>query len=150
DTDERADYLGFDRQSSAAHPPRLARCDSKRPDLRVVGETGARRGRANDLAHAGCAIGRTLWLPLTTPCGLPAARRRSCSCTSRTRRALLVYAAAGYRADSSDRISAFRGTRARELRLVTRLAETFATALGACNDTEQHHRQALVIRGEHQ
>ena len=72
------------------------------------------------------------------------------SCTSRTCRARLVYAAAGYRADSSDRISAFRGTRVRELRLVTRLAETFATALGACNDTEQHHRQALVIRGEHQ
>ena len=71
----------------------------------MVGEIGARRGRANDLAHAGRAIGRTLWLPITTRCGPPAARRRSCSCTSRTRRALLVYAAAGYRADGSDRIS---------------------------------------------
>ena len=41
DTDERGDYPGFDRQSSAAHPLRLARCDSDDPDLRVVGETGA-------------------------------------------------------------------------------------------------------------
>ena len=36
-------------------------------------------------------------------------------------RALAVYAAAGYRPDGSDRISDFRGTRIRELRLVNQL-----------------------------
>jgi ribosomal protein S18 acetylase RimI-like enzyme len=36
-------------------------------------------------------------------------------------RALAVYAAAGYRPDGSDRVSAFRGTRLRELRLVKKL-----------------------------
>jgi RimJ/RimL family protein N-acetyltransferase len=36
-------------------------------------------------------------------------------------RALAVYAAAGYRPDGSDRVSDFRGTRIRELRLVKQL-----------------------------
>jgi hypothetical protein len=36
-------------------------------------------------------------------------------------RALAVYTAAGYRPDGSDRVSDFRGTRARELRLVKQL-----------------------------
>jgi ribosomal protein S18 acetylase RimI-like enzyme len=36
-------------------------------------------------------------------------------------RALAVYTAAGYRPDGSDRVSDFRGTRVREVRLVTRL-----------------------------
>jgi len=95
-------------------------------------------------------IGRTLWLPLTTRRGLPAARRRSWFVA----RAEHAGGAARLRSrriprDSSDRISAFRGARARAA-VVTRLAETFATALSACNEHEQHHRQALVIRGEHQ
>jgi ribosomal protein S18 acetylase RimI-like enzyme len=36
-------------------------------------------------------------------------------------RALAVYTAAGYRPDGSDRVSDFRGTRVREVRLVTQL-----------------------------
>jgi RimJ/RimL family protein N-acetyltransferase len=36
-------------------------------------------------------------------------------------RALAVYTAAGYRPDGSDRVSDFRGTRIRELRLVKQL-----------------------------
>ena len=39
----------------------------------------------------------------------------------RNERALAVYTAAGYRPDGSDRVSDFRGTRVRELRLVKRL-----------------------------
>jgi RimJ/RimL family protein N-acetyltransferase len=36
-------------------------------------------------------------------------------------RALAVYGAAGYRPDGSDRVSDFRGTQTRELRLVKQL-----------------------------
>ena len=36
-------------------------------------------------------------------------------------RALAVYTAAGYRPDGPDRVSTFRGTRVREVRLVTQL-----------------------------
>ena len=54
----------------------------------------------------------------TTRCARPDARRHICSCTSQNERALAVSAAAGYRPDGSDRVSDFRGTPIRELRLV--------------------------------
>jgi hypothetical protein len=52
------------------------------------------------------------------------AAKRSCSCTSKTFERKRFYAAAGYRPDGSDRISEFRGTRIREVRLVKQLAPT--------------------------
>lgn len=72
-------------------------------------------------AYAGRGIGRAL---------LAAAHDalRAGGCThaflyvhEQNERALAVYAAAGYRADGSDRVSDFRGTRVRELRLVRQL-----------------------------
>ena len=72
-------------------------------------------------AHAGRGIGRAL---------LNAAHDalRAAGCTEaylfvheQNERALAVYAAAGYRPDGSDRVSDFRGTRTRELRLVKQL-----------------------------
>jgi ribosomal protein S18 acetylase RimI-like enzyme len=72
-------------------------------------------------AHAGRGIGRAL---------LDAAHDalRAAGCTEaylfvheQNERALVVYAAAGYRPDGSDRVSDFRGTRIRELRLVKEL-----------------------------
>ena len=72
-------------------------------------------------AHAGHGIGRTL---------LAAAHRalRAAGCPEaflfvheQNERAIAVYTAAGYRPDGSDRVSDFRGTRVRELRLVKEL-----------------------------
>ena len=72
-------------------------------------------------AWAGRGVGRTL---------LGAAHDALCAagCSEaylyvheQNERALAVYAAAGYRPDGSDRVSDFRGTRIRELRLVTKL-----------------------------
>jgi ribosomal protein S18 acetylase RimI-like enzyme len=72
-------------------------------------------------AHAGRGIGRAL---------LAAAHDalRAAGCTEaflfvheQNERALAVYAAAGYRPDGSDRMSDFRGTRIRELRLIKQL-----------------------------
>jgi ribosomal protein S18 acetylase RimI-like enzyme len=72
-------------------------------------------------AHAGRGVGRAL---------LAAAHDalRAAGCTEaylfvheENERALAVYAAAGYGPDGSDRVSDFRGTRIRELRLVKRL-----------------------------
>ena len=71
-----------------------------------------------DPAHAGRGIGRAL---------LAAAHDalRASGCTAaylfvheQNERALAVYAAAGYRPDGTGRVSDFRGTRIRELRLV--------------------------------
>jgi ribosomal protein S18 acetylase RimI-like enzyme len=72
-------------------------------------------------AHAGRGIGRSL---------LDAAHDalRAAGCTEahlfvheQNERALVVYAAAGYSPDGSHRVSDFRGTRIRELRLVKEL-----------------------------
>ena len=74
-----------------------------------------------DPAHAGRGIGRAL---------LDAAHDalRAARCTEaylfvheQNERALAVYTSAGYRPDGSDRVSDFRGTRIRELRLVKQL-----------------------------
>jgi ribosomal protein S18 acetylase RimI-like enzyme len=71
--------------------------------------------------HAGRGIGRTL---------LAAAHDtlRAAGCTEaflfvheQNQRALTVYTAAGYRPDGTDRVSDFRGTRVREVRLVKQL-----------------------------
>lgn len=72
-------------------------------------------------SHVGRGIGRAL---------LAAAHDalRAAGCTEahlfvheQNERALAVYAAAGYRADGSDRVSDFRGTRIREVRLLVQL-----------------------------
>ena len=72
-------------------------------------------------AHAGRGVGRAL---------LNSAHDalRAAGCTEahlfvheQNERALAVYAAAGYRPDGADRVSDFRGTRIRELRLVKQL-----------------------------
>jgi len=85
------DYLD-DRQSSTAHPLRLARCDGKRPRPSGVGELARARGRANDLAHAGRAIGRTLCCRSRPVAGCRCRRRsvlaraEHAGCCSSTRR----------------------------------------------------------------
>ncbi len=72
-------------------------------------------------AYAGRGIGRTL-----LAAAHDALRAAGCSeaflfVHEQNTRALGVYAAAGYRPGGSDRISDFRGTRVRELRLVKQL-----------------------------
>jgi ribosomal protein S18 acetylase RimI-like enzyme len=107
---------------------RRTRCSSpwtKR--TRVVGYTAAHPEDGEMFllfihpAHAGRGIGRAL---------LNAAHDalRAAGCTEaylfvheQNERALAVYAAAGYRSDGSGRVSDFRGTRTRELRLVKQL-----------------------------
>ena len=94
---------------------------------RVVGYTAAHPADCEMFllfvhpAYAGRGIGRGL---------LTAAHDalRAAGCTEaflfvheENERALAVYRAAGYSPDGSDRMSDFRGTRVRELRLVTRL-----------------------------
>jgi ribosomal protein S18 acetylase RimI-like enzyme len=72
-------------------------------------------------ARAGRGIGRAL-----LAAGHDALRAAGCReaflfVHEHNERALAVYAAAGYRPDGSDRVSDFRGTRVRELRLVRQL-----------------------------
>ena len=71
--------------------------------------------------HAGMGVGRTL---LTA--AHDALRGAGCAQAflfvhERNERAIAVYTAAGYRPDGTDRVSDFRGTRVRELRLVKQL-----------------------------
>ena len=72
-------------------------------------------------AYAGRGVGRTL-----LDAAHDALRAAGCAETflfvhEQNERALAVYTAAGYRPDGSDRVSDFRGTRVRELRLVKQL-----------------------------
>jgi ribosomal protein S18 acetylase RimI-like enzyme len=91
---------------------------------RVVGYTAAHPEDGEmfllfvDPAYAGRGAGRALL-------GAAHDALRTAGCTEaylfvheQNERALAVYAAAGYGADGSDRVSDFRGTRIRELRLV--------------------------------
>jgi ribosomal protein S18 acetylase RimI-like enzyme len=72
-------------------------------------------------AYAGRGIGRAL-----LAAAHDALRAAGCADAflfvhEQNERALAVYTAAGYRPDGSDRVSDFRGTRVREVRLVTQL-----------------------------
>jgi len=72
-------------------------------------------------AYAGRGIGRAL-----LAAAHDALRAAGCAAAflfvhEQNERALAVYTAAGYRPDGSDRVSDFRGTRVREVRLVTQL-----------------------------
>ena len=74
-----------------------------------------------DPAYAGRGIGRAL-----LAAAHDALRAAGCADAflfvhEQNERALAVYTAAGYRPDGSDRVSDFRGTRVREVRLVTQL-----------------------------
>ena len=69
-------------------------------------------------AHAGRGIGRTLLAAAHDALRAAGCRETYLYVHEQNERALAVYAAAGYRPDGSDRVSDFRGTRVRELRLV--------------------------------
>lgn len=72
-------------------------------------------------AHAGRGIGRTLLAAAHDALRAAGCQEAFLFVHEQNERALAVYVAAGYRPDGSDRISDFRGTRLRELRLVKQL-----------------------------
>jgi ribosomal protein S18 acetylase RimI-like enzyme len=72
-------------------------------------------------ACAGRGIGRTLLAAAHDALRAAGCREAFLFVHERNERALAVYTAAGYRPDGSDRVSDFRGTRVRELRLVKQL-----------------------------
>jgi ribosomal protein S18 acetylase RimI-like enzyme len=74
--------------------------------------------------HPGCAgrgIGRTLLAAAHDALRAAGCAEAFLFVHEKNERALTVYTAAGYRLDGSDRVSDFRGTRVRELRLVRHL-----------------------------
>jgi ribosomal protein S18 acetylase RimI-like enzyme len=72
-------------------------------------------------AHAGRGIGRTLLAAAHDALRAAGCAEAFLFVHEQNQRALAVYEAAGYRPDGSDRVSDFRGTRVRELRLVKQL-----------------------------
>jgi ribosomal protein S18 acetylase RimI-like enzyme len=72
-------------------------------------------------ACAGRGIGRALLTAAHDALRAAGCREAFLFVHERNERALAVYTAAGYRPDGSDRVSDFRGTRVRELRLVKQL-----------------------------
>jgi ribosomal protein S18 acetylase RimI-like enzyme len=72
-------------------------------------------------AHAGRGVGRTLLAAAHDALRAAGCAEAFLFVHEQNQRALAVYAAAGYRPDGSDRVSDFRGTRVRELRLVKQL-----------------------------
>lgn len=72
-------------------------------------------------AYAGRGVGRTLLAAAHDTLRAAGCRETFLFVHEQNERALAVYTAAGYRPDGSDRISDFRGTRVRELRLVKQL-----------------------------
>src|SRR5437764_155432 len=72
-------------------------------------------------AHAGRGIGRRLLAAAHEALQSAGCREAFLFVHEQNARAQAVYAAAGYRPDGSDRVSDFRGTRLRELRLVKQL-----------------------------
>ncbi len=72
-------------------------------------------------AHAGRGIGRTLLAAAHSALREAGCREAFLFVHEQNLRALTVYAAAGYRQDGGDRVSNFRGTRVREVRLVKTL-----------------------------
>jgi ribosomal protein S18 acetylase RimI-like enzyme len=72
-------------------------------------------------AYAGRGVGRTLLAAAHDALRAAGCREAFLFVHEQNERAMAVYTAAGYRPDGSDRISDFRGTRVRELRLVRQL-----------------------------
>lgn len=72
-------------------------------------------------AYAGRGIGRALLAAAHDALRAAGCAEAYLFVHEQNERALAVYAAAGYRPDGSDRVSDFRGTRIRELRLVKSL-----------------------------
>lgn len=72
-------------------------------------------------AYAGRGVGRALLAAAHDALRAAGCRETFLFVHEQNERALAVYTAAGYRPDGSDRISDFRGTRVRELRLVKQL-----------------------------
>src|SRR5438034_4367691 len=71
-------------------------------------------------AHAGRGIGRRLLAAADDALRSAGCREAFLFVNEKNERAIAVYQAAGYHPDGSDRVSDFRGTRLRELRLVQR------------------------------
>jgi ribosomal protein S18 acetylase RimI-like enzyme len=74
-----------------------------------------------DPAYAGRGIGRALLVAAHDALRAAGCPEAFLFVHEQNERALAVYTAAGYRPDGSDRVSDFRGTRVREVRLVTQL-----------------------------
>jgi ribosomal protein S18 acetylase RimI-like enzyme len=72
-------------------------------------------------AYAGRGIGRMLLAAAHDALRAAGSQQAYLFVHEQNERALAVYAAAGYRLDGSDRVSDFRGTRIRELRLTKQL-----------------------------
>jgi ribosomal protein S18 acetylase RimI-like enzyme len=93
----------------------------------VVGDTAA-HPQAGEMfllfvhpAYAGRGIGRALLDAAHDTLRAARCREAFLFVHEQNQRALAVYTAAGYRPDGSDRVSDFRSTRVRELRLVKQL-----------------------------
>jgi ribosomal protein S18 acetylase RimI-like enzyme len=71
--------------------------------------------------HLGRGIGRALLNAAHNSLRAAGCREAYLFVHEQNERAIAVYTAAGYRPDGSDRVSDFRGTRIREVRLVTQL-----------------------------
>jgi ribosomal protein S18 acetylase RimI-like enzyme len=76
-------------------------------------------------AHAGRGIGRQLLAAADEALQAAGCHEAFLYVHEQNERALAVYHAAGYRPDGTDRVSEFRGTPIRELRLVKRLAASW-------------------------
>jgi ribosomal protein S18 acetylase RimI-like enzyme len=93
----------------------------------IVGYTAAHPGDGELFllfvhpAHAGRGIGRMLLGAAHDALRAAGCQEAFLFVHEQNQRALAVYAGAGYRPDGSDRVSDFRGTRVRELRLVKQL-----------------------------
>jgi len=74
-----------------------------------------------DPGYAGRGIGRALLAAAHDALRAAGCAEAFLFVHEQNERALAVYTAAGYRPDGSDRVSDFRGTRVREVRLVTQL-----------------------------
>jgi ribosomal protein S18 acetylase RimI-like enzyme len=74
-----------------------------------------------DPGYAGRGIGRALLAAAHDALRATGCAEAFLFVHEQNERALAVYTAAGYRPDGSDRVSDFRGTRVREVRLVTQL-----------------------------
>ncbi len=94
---------------------------------RVVGYTAAHPGDGEMFllfvhpAYAGRGIGRALLAAAHDALRAAGCPEAFLFVHEQNERALAVYTAAGYRPDGSDRVSEFRGTRVREVRLVKQL-----------------------------
>lgn len=116
----------WDQLVAGHQPPRVLLVAVGEPDG-IVGYTAAHPEDGEMFllfvhpAHAGHGVGRTLLTAAHDALRAADCREAFLFVHEQNERALAVYMAAGYRPDGSDRVSDFRGTQIRELRLVKQL-----------------------------